>query len=74
MNAQDFINDIQISMKNLDRYEVQVTVPEDFTFYGTVPFDMHIVNRIALVTVFASSVQEAKKIADDYFAGSEDDE
>jgi len=74
MDAEDFINDIQISMKNLDKFEVQVTVPEDFNFRGTVPFDMHIVDKVAFVTVFASSVQEAKRIAEDYFAGGEDNE
>ena len=74
MDAKDFINDIQVGMKGLQEFEVQVTVPKAFAFYGTVPYHMHIVNGIALVTVPASSVQEATRLAQAYFDGSEEDE
>lgn len=69
MDARDFIDDIQIGMKGLQEFEVQVTVPENFTFYGTVPYTMHIIDRVALVTVPASSVREARELALAYFAG-----
>ena len=72
MDARDFINDIEIGMKGLQEFEVQVSVPENFTFYGTVPYYMHIINNIALVTVPASSVEEARKLALAYFAGGVD--
>ena len=64
----------EIGMKNLGRYEVQVAVPEGFAFRGKVPFDIHIVDRTAFVTVFASSVQEAKIQAENYFARGVEDE
>ena len=69
MDARDFITDIEIGLKGLQEFEVQVTIPDDFAFYGTVPYTMHIVNRTALVTVPAASVQEAKQLALDYFNG-----
>lgn len=72
MDAQDFIKDIEVGIKGLREFEVQVTVPEDFTFYGTVPYTMHIIDRTALVTVPASSVEEAKELAEAYFAGGVD--
>ena len=72
MDARDFINDIEIGMKGLQEFEVQVSVPENFTFYGTVPYYMHIIDRVALVTVPASSVEEARELAEAYFAGGVD--
>ena len=53
---------------------MQVAVPEEFTFHGRVPFDMHIVDRVAFVTVFASSVQDATVQAENYFARGVEDE
>ena len=72
MDAKDFITDIEIGMRGLQEFEVQVTVPDNFTFYGTVPYYMHIINRTALVTVPAASVQEARELAEAYFAGGID--
>ena len=72
MDAKDFINDIEIGMTGLKEFEVQVTVPDNFAFYGTVPYYMHIIDRIALVTVPASSVEQARDLALAYFAGGVD--
>jgi hypothetical protein len=72
MDARDFITDIEIGMKGLQEFEVQVTVPDNFVFYGVVPYYMHIINRTALVTVPASSVQQARELAEAYFAGGVD--
>jgi hypothetical protein len=72
MDAKDFITDIEIGMRGLQEFEVQVTVPDNFTFYGTVPYYMHIINKTALVTVPAASVQEARALAEAYFAGGVD--
>jgi len=69
MDARDFITDIEIGMKGLQEFEVQVTVPNDFVFYGVVPYYMHIINKTALVTVPASSVEQARALAEAYFAG-----
>lgn len=73
MDAKDFITDIQVGMKGLQEFEVQIAVPKDFAFYGTVPYHMHIINGIALVTVPASSIEEATELAHAYFDGSETD-
>jgi hypothetical protein len=72
MDAKDFIEDIEIGMKGLREFEVQIDVPENFVFYGTVPYTMHIINRTALVTVPASSVRQARELAEAYFAGGVD--
>jgi hypothetical protein len=72
MDARDFITDIEIGMKGLQEFEVQVTVPKNFTFYGVVPYYMHIINDVALVTVPASSVEQARELAEAYFAGGVD--
>jgi hypothetical protein len=69
MDAKDFIHDIQVGMKGLTEFEVQVRVPEGFYFYGGVPFDMHIVNGVAFVTVKAQTIEQATEIAEEYFRG-----
>ena len=74
MDAKDFITDIQVSMKGLQEFEVQVTVPKNFAFSGTVTYHMHIVNNIDLVTVPAASVQEAVQLAQAYFDNNVEDE
>jgi hypothetical protein len=44
-----------------------VPVPEEFQFSGSVPFDMEIVGSIAMVTVFASTHEEAQIRAEQFF-------
>jgi transcriptional regulator of nitric oxide reductase len=62
--------DFDITMqriKNLAEYEVQVTVPETFSFRGKVPWDMQILGNQAFVTVIASSLTEARSRVEEYF-------
>jgi hypothetical protein len=54
-------------IKNLSEYEIQVTVPEDFQFEGPVPYDMSISGDTAWVKVIATSMEEAKLKANEYF-------
>lgn len=54
-------------IKNLEEYEVQITVPEDFQFEGPVPYDMSIAGGIAWVKVIATSLEEATIKANEYF-------
>jgi hypothetical protein len=54
-------------IKNLAEYEVQVTVPETFSFQGRVPWDMHILGDQAFVIVIASSLTEARSRVEEYF-------
>ena len=54
-------------IKNLNEYEVQVFIPEDFEFSGPVPYDMSISGDIAWVKVIATSLEEAKNKAYEFF-------
>jgi hypothetical protein len=63
LEAKNIINRV----KNLQDFQVQVALPEDFRFGGKVPFDMDIVGDQAFVTVLAESVEEATKKAREYF-------
>lgn len=54
-------------IKNLTEYEIQVEVPESFSFDGTVPYDMNITNGTAWVKVVAVSLEEAKMKVNEYF-------
>ena len=55
--------------KNLQNFEVQITLPEDFHFFGKVPFDMNIVGDQAFVTVLAENMEEATTKVREYFYG-----
>lgn len=48
-------------------FEVQVTVPEDFRFMGSIPYDMEIVGNQAFVIVPAVSIEEAVQKANEFF-------
>ena len=54
-------------IKNLNEYEVQVFIPEDFEFGDPVPYDMSISGDIAWVKVIATSLEEAKNKAYEFF-------
>ncbi len=56
-------------IKNLTEYEVQVSVPDNFDFYGTIPYDMSISGDTAWVKVVAESLEEAKLKANEFFEG-----
>ena len=53
--------------RRMQDFEVQVTVPEDFRFSGTVPYDMEIVSNQAFVTVPAITIEEAVQKANEFF-------
>ena len=53
--------------RNLQEFEVQITVPKRFKFDGTVPYDMEILGDQAFVTVIAETVEEATAQAQQYF-------
>jgi len=64
MDARDVINRI----KNLQLFEVQVTMPKQFQFSGSVPFDMEILGDQAFVKVYAETIEEATRIAKEYLS------
>ena len=53
--------------RRMQDFEVQVAVPEDFRFMGTVPYDMERVGNQAFVTVPAVSIEEAVQKANEFF-------
>ena len=48
-------------------FEVQVAVPEDFCFTGSIPYDMEIVGNQAFVVVPALTIEEAVQKANEFF-------
>jgi hypothetical protein len=63
MDAKELISRV----RNLQEFEVQVTLPEDFRFGGRVPYSMDIVGNQAFVKVVAETIEEAKSKATAYF-------
>ena len=53
--------------RRMQDFEVQVTMPEDFCFTGSVPYDMEIVGNQAFVIVPAVSIEEAVQKANEFF-------
>jgi hypothetical protein len=68
MKKDDFVN-LMEKIKSLQEYEVQYVIPEDFDFYGVVPFDMKISSGIAYVRLVAPSLEEAVNRVEKYFMG-----
>lgn len=69
------VRDIMNRVKQLQEFNVIVQVPEDFAFYGTVPFDLKINKEgIASVKVLALNLAEAKARANEYFANGTQEE
>jgi len=53
--------------RRMQDFEVQVAVPEDFCFTGSIPYDMEIVGNQAFVVVPAVSIEEAVQKANKFF-------
>jgi len=53
--------------RRMQDFEVQVAVPEDFRFMGSIPYDMEIVGNQAFVTVPALTIEEAVQKANEFF-------
>jgi hypothetical protein len=66
-NVTDTIQQVLNRIKGLQQFVVRVSVPEEFRFTGTVPFDMEIVGSVAMVTVWAADQTEAQQRAKKFF-------
>jgi len=53
--------------RRMQDFEVQVAVPEDFRFMGSIPYDMEIVGNQAFVVVPAMTIEEAVQKANRFF-------
>lgn len=73
MDAAD-IDKVLNRIKKLQEWEVIVQVPDDFEFYGVVPYDINISNGIAFVKVWAESIEEAVSKANQYFNGPQEED
>ena len=63
----DTIQQVLDRIKGLQQFVVRVSIPEEFRFTGTVPFDMEIVGSVAMVTVWAADQTEAQQRAKKFF-------
>jgi hypothetical protein len=63
----DTIRQVLDRIRGLKQFVVRVPVPDEFRFTGAVPFDMEIVGSVAMVTVFASTHEEAQQRAEQFF-------
>lgn len=54
-------------IQNLAEWEVQITVPQTFSFSGQIPWDMQILGDQAFVTVIAPSLDDARTRVEQYF-------
>lgn len=69
------VRDIMNRVKQLQEFNVIVQVPDDFAFYGAVPFDLKINKEgIASVKVLALNLAEAKAKANEYFVNGTQEE
>jgi hypothetical protein len=64
--VSDYLDVIDRARRMQD-FEVQVTVPEDFRFMGSIPYDMEIVGDQAFVVVPAMTIEEAVQKANEFF-------
>jgi len=67
MTRRAEFNAVMKRIRNLEEYEIQIDVPEEFQFDGPVPFDMEIAGGVAWVKVIAASMEEAKCKVNEYF-------
>ncbi len=61
------VDEIINRVKRLQEFEVCVTLPESFAFNGRIPFDMQIEGNTAKVHVYAETIEEAQRKAEEYF-------
>lgn len=59
MNSVDMANALINRAKNLQEYVVTTSVPEDFKFNGTIPFDLQIKEGIIEAKVLGLDFDEA---------------
>jgi hypothetical protein len=64
-----YIDDIIIQTEHAREFEVQVELPENFAFYGVVPYTTHLYGRTAFMTVPAESMEQAVRLANEYLQG-----
>jgi len=74
MDTNNDVSQVLNRIKKLQEWEVVVKVPDEFEFYGRVPYDITISNGIAFVKVLAASLDEATMKAKNYFNGPQEED
>lgn len=59
MNSVDMMQNLINRAKNLQKFTITTSVPEDFRFNGLVPFDMQITNGEIAAEVYGLDFNEA---------------
>ena len=59
MNSVDMANNLIFRAKNLKEFIITTSVPEDFRFNGTIPFDMQITEGQIEAKVYGVDFDEA---------------
>ena len=71
--AKDLTDTLIFRAKNLIEFNVETEVPEDFSFNGTVPFDLTIRDNIITAKVWAVDFNEAAQRLNEYLESCRDD-
>ena len=60
------INQIMDRLKNLQEFDIEVDLPDNFKFNGVIPYDTRISNNKARFKVYALSYDEASSKINQY--------
>jgi hypothetical protein len=70
--AKDLTENLIFRAKNLIEFKVETEVPEDFSFNGTVPFDLTIKDNTMTAKVWAVDFNEAAQRLHEYLESNRD--
>ena len=68
-NAKQITDDLIGKVKNLQLFTVTKVVPDNFAFYGKVPFDLQILGDRMIFKVYALNHKEADSQVEKYLEG-----
>lgn len=74
INAKEIFDDMFVKIKNMQMYQIQRQVEYGWLPTGTLPFDLHIKNKIATFTVYALSKDDAENQVTQYLENQDQDE
>jgi hypothetical protein len=74
INAKEIFEDMFAKIKNMQMYQIQRQVEQGWLPTGTLPFDLHIKNKIATFTVYALSEDDAENQVTQYLENQDQDE
>lgn len=66
MNSAELAQQLIDRAKALQQFRIMRPVPNGFDFRGRCPYDISIKNDIMTVTVYATTLEEAKRMANEF--------